>query len=135
MGDTFKADRQALAENYLMNPGARARFLAVEQTPEQKSIAVRNRETTALLGWDPRFHNPDLRKWLHRIDIPAHVVWAEDDRVFPRPYGDALTQLIPDATFTELPGTGHLMQVDDPEAFCAAVSAFIANIEAATNDK
>ena len=125
MGDTFRWSREEFAENYMMNPEARARFLAMQPTPEQEMIQLRNRQTTALLAWEPRYHDPDLPKWLHRIDIPAHVLWAEDDRIFPAPYGEALHGYIPGSVLTVLPGTGHLMQTDDPAAFCAAVTKFI----------
>ncbi|MCZ6605362.1 MAG: alpha/beta hydrolase [Alphaproteobacteria bacterium] len=125
MGDTFLWNREEFAENFMMNRQARAKFLAAEPTPEQEVIGLRNRQTTALLAWKPRFHNPHLTKWLHRIDVPTHILWAEDDRVFPMPYGEALAGHIEGSTLSVLPGTGHLMQTDDPQAFCDAVTKFI----------
>jgi hypothetical protein len=32
---------------------------------------VRGREAFALYGWKPYMHNPRLKRWLHRIDLPT----------------------------------------------------------------
>ena len=35
-------------------------------------MALKNRLMTAKpLGWSPRMHNPHLRKWLHRVQVPT----------------------------------------------------------------
>src|SRR5665213_3405661 len=38
-----------------------------KMTDEQLTVIARNRETTALLTWEPWMHNPKLRHRLHRI--------------------------------------------------------------------
>ena len=57
---------------------------------------MKNRLATAKLGWQPRLYNPDLHKWLHRITVPTLIVWGDDDKVIPPPYGQAFQKLIPD---------------------------------------
>ena len=32
---------------------------------------LKNRFTATKLGWQPRWFNPDLEKWLHRIKVPS----------------------------------------------------------------
>jgi pimeloyl-ACP methyl ester carboxylesterase len=32
-------------------------------------------------SWSPRLCNPKLDRWLHRIDVPTHIIWGEEDRV------------------------------------------------------
>ncbi len=40
--------------------------------PESELTAiVRGREAFALYGWKPYMHNPRLKRWLHRIDLPT----------------------------------------------------------------
>jgi len=34
---------------------------------------LKNRFTVAKLGWQPRWYNPDLEKWLHRIKLPSLI--------------------------------------------------------------
>ena len=38
---------------------------------DQLTVIARNREATALYAWEPYFHNPKLRQWLHRIKLPT----------------------------------------------------------------
>ena len=44
---------------------------------------MKNRLATAKLGWQPRLYNPDLYKWLHRIQVPTLIVFGDDDKVIP----------------------------------------------------
>ena len=125
MGDLFLWSKEQFAENCLRNEQVRAKFLAFEPTPEQEIVQLRNQQTSALLAWEPRLHNPNLHKWLHRIDIPTHIVWASDDRLIPQPYADALVEHIPGSTLSIIPDSGHLMNMDNPEAFCSTITGFI----------
>ena len=34
-----------------------------------------------MFGWKPYMHNPRLKRWLHRIDIPTHLIWGEQDGI------------------------------------------------------
>ncbi len=56
---------------------------------------LKNRLTTAKVAWEPRFYNPDLAKWLHRISVPTLILWGETDKVMPPAYGPAYQALIP----------------------------------------
>jgi pimeloyl-ACP methyl ester carboxylesterase len=124
-GDVFLWSRDQFAQNMFRNPDAAQAFMARQMTPEQQRAALRNRETTALLAWEPRLFDPHLHKWLHRIKVPTHVIWAEDDRVLPKPYGDAIAAMIGGATLSVLPNCGHLAYLDRPDLFSAAIGGFI----------
>ena len=50
------------------------RILALAPSETQMNVMLKNRFTVAKLGWQPRWFNPDLEKWLHRIKLPALVV-------------------------------------------------------------
>ena len=56
---------------------------------------MKNRLTTAKLGWQPRLYNPHLHKWLHRISVPTLILWGDDDKIIPPGYGPAFRDLIP----------------------------------------
>ena len=32
-------------------------------------------------------HNPGLRQWLHRVRVPALVIWGENDGIVTPDYG------------------------------------------------
>ena len=124
-GDIFLWSRDEFAQRMFRNPEARATFLARTIPPEHQKAFLRNRETTALLGWQPRLYDPHLHKWLHRIDVPTQVVWAEHDEVLPAPYGEALARLIPNARLSVIRDAGHLLHHDRPEALASHVHQFI----------
>jgi pimeloyl-ACP methyl ester carboxylesterase len=47
--------------------------------------------------------------------VPFHVLWGESDRIVTPDYGRAYAAAIPMATFTLLPRTGHMPQIETPE--------------------
>jgi pimeloyl-ACP methyl ester carboxylesterase len=50
--------------------------------PETEIAAiVRGREALTLFGWKPYMHNPRLKRWLHRIDLPTLLLWGEQDGI------------------------------------------------------
>ena len=49
---------------------------------------VRGREAFTLFGWKPYMHNPKLKRWLHRIDMPTLLLWGERDRIITPVIGE-----------------------------------------------
>lgn len=73
-------------------------------------------DVQALVGYaGPAMADPTFAGRLGQMTIPVHVVWGESDRIVTPDYGKALAAAIPGATFTLLPRTGHLPQVESPE--------------------
>jgi pimeloyl-ACP methyl ester carboxylesterase len=50
------------------------------------------------------------------MSIPVHIVWGEQDGWIPTDIAHRLHQLIPGATLTLVPSSGHLMHYDEPVA-------------------
>jgi pimeloyl-ACP methyl ester carboxylesterase len=93
--------------------------------PGMEDASLKNRTTTARLSWQPRNHDPQLRKWLHRVKVPTLLIWGADDRLFPRPYAFVFQQLIPGSQAVVLPECGHLPHVEKGDAFAAELEGFI----------
>jgi pimeloyl-ACP methyl ester carboxylesterase len=55
------------------------------------------------------------------IRCPVTILWGEKDTWIPIERGRTLARRIPSATFRAIPGAGHLMQEDAPEAIVAAL--------------
>ena len=91
-----------------------------------QDIAIRERIASARFGWKPRFYNPRLGRWLHRIDVPTLLIWGEQDKIFPPAYGPAFQALIPGAELVTLKNCGHLPHVEKREDTLAAIRAFMA---------
>ena len=92
---------------------------------EALEIVARNREASALYLWEPYCHNPKLPRRLHRIDVPTLLLWGESDGIVKPDYGRAFAKLIPGAKFEIIAQAGHVPQLEQPDAFVAAVVRFI----------
>jgi pimeloyl-ACP methyl ester carboxylesterase len=76
----------------------------------------------------PRFVDQDDRlERLAKLQVPTAVIVGDLDSTF---LDDCrrLAATIPGATLTVIAGAGHVPQVEEPEAWWAAVSAFLAGI-------
>jgi len=100
-------------------------ILNMELTEEQVDVQIRNRVATARLGWQPRLFNPNLRKWLHRISLPTHVIWGDTDKIVDPAYADEFGRVIAGSAVTMIEKAGHLPHIEKPEAFVEAVFGFI----------
>jgi len=58
------------------------------------------------------------------LRCPAQVLWGAEDQWVPIEVGRRFHTMLPDARFIEVPGAGHLVQEDAPEAIFAAVADF-----------
>jgi pimeloyl-ACP methyl ester carboxylesterase len=122
--DTFLMSEEELAGQLFHDPQlARAR-LAEPSTPESVDISLKNRHSTARLAWEPRFHDPQLAKWLHRIEAPVQLVWGEADRILPLAFANELKRLLPRAELQLIADAGHLPHVEKPREFCELVLRF-----------
>lgn len=125
-GDLFLWNPETRVRNVFFDQKLADARLAAEVTPEQADIQLKNHFITARLAWHPRFYNPDLHKWLHRIDVPTMILWGDSDKVFPPAYGAAYHELIPQSELRIIPQCGHLLQQEKTGDFVAGIRA-IAN--------
>jgi pimeloyl-ACP methyl ester carboxylesterase len=129
IADTFIVGPREFLELAWHDPeaGAAQMKLAGLTTLDEPTLVtvLRNRQTTAILTWRPFMHNPALRRRLARIDVPTLVLWGESDRIVSTDYGRAYAASIPGARFQSIPAAGHYPYLEQPEAFVAAVTAFL----------
>lgn len=59
------------------------------------------------------------------IRCPVQILWGEDDEWIPIDRGRELHAMIPGSDFISVPGAGHLMQEDAPEAIAFHLQAFL----------
>jgi pimeloyl-ACP methyl ester carboxylesterase len=79
-------------------------------------------DVQALIAYvGPAMTDPTLLSRLGGIDLPIHVIWGESDRIVDPEYGKAYAAAIPTATFTLLPRTGHLPQLETPDELLRAL--------------
>ena len=107
-----------------------AKSAPVPATEEEVVLALKNRLTTAKLGWGTRMHNPQLRKWLHRIQAPTLIIWGDDDQVLPLAYGAAYRDLIPGSSLEIFSKCGHLPHVEKAHDFTRKLVHFTQGVAA-----
>ena len=76
----------------------------------------------ALLGFDQR-------KALADITLPTLVLSGSKDKNAPAPMMAKMASYIPSATYVELEGAGHLVNLEQPEAFNQALDQFLKTVE------
>jgi pimeloyl-ACP methyl ester carboxylesterase len=94
-------------------------------SPADMAVVAKNRATVMRLAYRPRFHNPGLAKWLHRIDVPTLLLWGAEDGLVPPRFGEAYQALIPGSRLVVLPQAGHAPFDEQKDAFVAAFLDFI----------
>jgi pimeloyl-ACP methyl ester carboxylesterase len=90
----------------------------VRMLSEQKADAV----VEALAAMRDR---PDRSALLPSLRLPVLVVAGTDDTVTPPSEARAMAQAIPGAKFVEIANAGHLSMLEQPDAFVAAMCAFL----------
>ena len=79
----------------------------------------------ALLGFDQR-------SALKNIAVPTLVLSGSNDKNAPAPMMAKMASYIPSATYVELEGVGHLVNLERPATFDAALDSFLKAHAAAT---
>ena len=82
----------------------------------------------------PGFHDAlracleyDFRDRLPEISCPTLIVWGEKDAVLPLRDAHQFERLIPDSRKVVLDDTGHVPQLERPEAFNQVLLDFVAS--------
>jgi pimeloyl-ACP methyl ester carboxylesterase len=127
-------------DNFIWSPeeGARKRFYdqsfadALLQAPppseEELDLELQTKLAAVKFGWEPRWLDPDLEKWLHRITVPTHVLWGREDQILPSAYAALWGERVPDARVTIIEACGHSPHVERWEPTADLVIAFLQRV-------
>lgn len=124
-GDLFLWSPQQRIRNLFCDPAYAEAMLNQPLSEQDQELLMKNQITAAKLGWQPRFYNPDLAKWLHRITVPTLLLWGDADKIIPPPYGPAFQQLIPGSRLHVIRQCGHVPQLEKTDEFVVAVTGFL----------
>lgn len=128
IADNFLWTPEEAARALFANPELRARHLAHVPGSDERLQRLRRMKTVAKLVWNPRWYNPVLAKWLHRISCPTQVVWGREDGFIPPAYASALAAMIPGATLAWIDECGHVPHLERPAAFAQILAGFFARV-------
>lgn len=101
-----------------------------EEDLERYISFLKTDEGRRWLGHYYRYFQPtrrrELRKGAARLTMPAAVIWGDRDPYSPLRIGQELARLLPDATFTRLPGADHFSPEERPQEIAAALLVLLA---------
>lgn len=122
-GDIFLWDAETTTRNQFFDQKlAEERIKLLPQA--DLDVALQNKATVARLAWSPRLHNPQLRYWLHRIDVPTLIVWGREDKIVPFDCHKAFVDKIKSVKLAALGQSGHALHTERPKECSEAMTAF-----------
>ena len=132
---TGPADKLDIPDIYVMPPADVQKLMfhdpakmAVDPSrlsDEEIASQARNRETLALLVWEPYMHNPKLKHRLHRLASPTLFVRGASDGLVSAAYLESYAALVPGATTATIPDAGHAPHIEQPQAFARMALDFL----------
>ena len=98
-----------------------------ETTVDQREAWEINREMAIRIAWKPYMFNQALPNLLGRVETPTLVVTGAEDKVVPASCGRRYVEILPNARGEALPGAGHCVDVESPEALAKLISDFVSS--------
>jgi len=121
--DTFRMPVDENLRRFYADQERAARRLG-DMAKADMDVVAKNRSTVTRLAYSPRYHNPGLGKWLHRIDVPTLLIYGDQDGLVPPRFGEAYHALIPGSRLVVVPNAGHAPFDEQKDAFLAAFHEF-----------
>jgi pimeloyl-ACP methyl ester carboxylesterase len=130
-GDNFIWSPEEAARNRFHDQSfAEALLKAPPPSEQELDIELQTKLAAVKFGWEPRWLNPDLEKWLHRITVPTHVVWGREDKILPSAYAPLWSERVPGAQVSMIEACGHSPHVEQSELAADKVIAFLDRVRA-----
>src|SRR3984957_8617066 len=123
IADIFRMPVEENLRRFYADPERAARRVG-DMAKADMAIVATNRATVTRLAYRPRFHNPGLAKWLHRIAVPTLLVWGDKDGLVPPEFGAAYREAIPGSRLVILENAGHAPFDEQKDAFLATFLNF-----------
>jgi pimeloyl-ACP methyl ester carboxylesterase len=125
MGDNFIWSPEETARNLFYDQSFADKMLAQVPSEEEADRQLTNRFMAAKLGWEPRWFNPSLERWLHRIKVPTLVLWGADDKFLPSRYAELWRERVPGASVELIPQCGHLPHIEKADTTAEKILGFL----------
>lgn len=109
-------------------PGLIDELTAATPAPEARARAVDAMSAISAAGYEAAVRcltTFDRRDTLGSINVPTLLVSGSRDRLGPTRLMASMAAEIPGATHTDIDGSGHLVDIEAPAEFLAAVSSFL----------
>jgi pimeloyl-ACP methyl ester carboxylesterase len=123
-------------DNFIWTPDEAARLVVYDQALAEQAIArvltseeqdqmIRTRLMAARLGWEPRWFNPHLEKWLHRVRTRTLVLWGRQDNLLPAAYASVWQDKLPNVVCEIIDECGHSPHIEQLEQVVTQLKNFL----------
>lgn len=123
--DVFAHSTEETLRHLFHDPSRIAQIEAHDSGAGALLRAYRESTTLARLTWNPYYYDPKLQSRLPRITAPTLIVWGENDAFLAPAHGHVLASLIPGAALRTIDACGHLIPLEQPDAFVRLVLDFL----------
>jgi pimeloyl-ACP methyl ester carboxylesterase len=96
-------------------------MLAAPLSEQDADLALTNRFAATKFGWEPRWLNPSLERWLHRITVRTLILWGQNDKLFPVAYAKRWGERILGSRVEIVPECGHVPAVEKADLTAKAI--------------
>jgi pimeloyl-ACP methyl ester carboxylesterase len=125
----FKAiQRLPTAYGYVTSRPMPADIMRSFTGPIRLNPGVRRDFRRMLLAVDTKY-TFEAAEWLTTFDKPALVLWADDDKIFPREHGQRLARLLPLGEFALIRRSRTFIPEEQPELLATTIEDFLARTE------
>ena len=125
IGDNFIWSPEETVRNLVHDQSLAEEMLARPISEEEAELQMTNRFMAAKLGWEPRWFNPSLERWLHRIKVPTLVAWGVEDKFLPSRYAELWREKVPQAAVELIPECGHMPHIEKPDVLARRIVSFV----------
>ncbi len=124
-GDNFIWSPEELARNLFHDQSLAEQMSSRTISEEEADRHLTNRFMAARLGWEPRWFNPALERWLHRIRVPSLLLWGDSDKLIPSAYAKRWQESVPDLRTEIIANCGHLPHAEKADATAGRILSFL----------
>ena len=126
-GDNFIwSPEEAVHATFYDQHLAEARLKETSASEADLDIDLQNKLAAVKFGWAPRWFNPNLAKWLHRITVPTQIIWGRDDGLLPSAYAKLWSEHVPSAKISIIEACGHSPHIEHADRVADEVLGFLA---------
>ena len=109
------------------DPATFGRIYGERPSSEQLVLWDLCREMSFRLAWKPYMYNASLPLLLRGVRSRALIVWGDDDRIVPPSAAAVYAENLQHARRETVANAGHLIELEQPDAFARLIAQFIAS--------
>ena len=116
----------AIADEMLPNIlGATTRAQRPDVVARVRALIEAQPPDTIAAGLEAMKDRPDSAGVLGRVTVPTTIIVGDEDTITPLADAEHMQRLVAGSTLVTIPGSGHMASLEAPEAFNAAMAAFL----------